>query len=313
MAALLALAAFAAPAAAADRRLSVTDFDRVIVEGPYQRPSRRRPPVRGDGERQRARRSTGSPSTSRARPCASAATARPGAARRAPMPGRSTIELTTRRLRSARLVGPAQLERARAQPGSTSNSRVEGSGTLRAAGVDADNLSLGLLGSGRLEIGGSAGALRGDFQGTGTVDARTSSRRTRPSPPPRSGDVAARPCDGPVTVTNNGLGEVSVLGRAGLHDPAASSAAQVRLRTQISASTASLPARSGGSASRSVLALAEIGRRIRRLPDSASPGGPRFARRAHRHQFGIEPDDRLAGPTRARRSRRWSGARRSAA
>ena len=32
----LALLAFAAPASAADRRYSVTDFDRVIVEGAYQ-------------------------------------------------------------------------------------------------------------------------------------------------------------------------------------------------------------------------------------------------------------------------------------
>ena len=102
MLALFALAACAAPAAAAERRYSVTDFDRVQVDGPYQVTRRHRPLRSATRERQRRRRSTGSRSTFRARRCASAATARPGAAIPANRHGPVTIALATRDLRAAR-------------------------------------------------------------------------------------------------------------------------------------------------------------------------------------------------------------------
>ena len=79
--------------------------------------------------------------------------------------GPVTIALSTRTLRSARLIGPAQLERAGRAGASTSSSRSRAAARCAPPTFDADNLSLGLIGAGRLEIGGSAGVLRGDFQG----------------------------------------------------------------------------------------------------------------------------------------------------
>lgn len=209
LATLLALAAFAAPAGAIDRRLSVTDFDRVIVEGPYQirlvigRASSAivsgslaaldRVTVDVQGQTLRIRRN---------RSAWGGAAGADG--------GPVTIELTTRRLRSARLVGPARLD-VQGAAGLNVEFAVEGSGTIRAAGVNADTLSLGLIGAGRIEIGGAAGVLRGDFQGGGSVDASTLSVRQATVANTSSGEVllAVR---GPITITNNGLGSVRVSG-----------------------------------------------------------------------------------------------------
>lgn len=209
LAALLALAAFAAPAYAVDRRLSVTDFDRVVVEGPYRvrlitgRPSSAtvsgslaaldRITVDVQGQTLRIRRNR------------SGWGGAPGADA-----GPVMIELSTRRLRSARLVGPAQLE-VQGAAGLNVEFTVEGSGTLRAAGVNADNLALGLIGSGRIEIGGRAGVLRGDFQGTGTVDASSLDARNATVTNTSSGDVLLS-VRGPAAITNNGVGTVRVTG-----------------------------------------------------------------------------------------------------
>jgi len=209
LAALLALAAFATPAYAVDRRLSVTDFDRVVVEGPYRvrlvvgRPSSAtvsgslaaldRLTVDVQGQTLRIRRNR------------SAWGGAPGADS-----GPVTIELSTRRLRSARLVGPAQLD-VQGAAGLNVQFTVEGSGTLRAVNLNADNLALGLIGSGRIEIGGRAGVLSGDFQGTGTVDASTLDARDANVTNTTSGDVLLS-VRGPAAITNNGVGDVRVAG-----------------------------------------------------------------------------------------------------
>lgn len=209
MAAIVTLAALAAPARAIDRRLSVTDFDRVIVEGPYRvslvtgRPSSAtisgsiaaldRVTVDVQGQTLRIRRNR------------SAWGGTPGADA-----GPLTVTLATRRLRSARLIGPAQLD-VRGAAGLNVEFVVEGSGTLRATAVAADTLSLGLVGAGRLELAGTAGVLRGNFQGTGTVDSSALTSRSATVANTTSGDVllAVR---GPAAITNNGTGTVHVTG-----------------------------------------------------------------------------------------------------
>src|SRR6185295_9958904 len=152
-----ALAALAAPASAEDRRYSVGDFDRLIVEGPYQvhlvtgrasaasaqggRDALDRVTIDVQGQILRVRRNR------------NAWAGAPGAD-----PGIVTIELATRSVRSARLIGPARLDLEGAR-GLNLELSVEGSGDLRAAGVDADRLSLALLGSGSLTVAGTARAL----------------------------------------------------------------------------------------------------------------------------------------------------------
>ena len=115
---LLVLLAFAAPAAAETRRIAVADFDRVIVEGPYVvhlvtgRPSA----ASAQGTRDALDRVTIDVQGQilRIRRNRNAWGGAPGADA-----GTVTVELATRSLRSARLIGPARLDlrrRARPQP-----------------------------------------------------------------------------------------------------------------------------------------------------------------------------------------------------
>ncbi len=111
MPAFLALAAAAAamPAGAADRRYSVSDFDRVIVEGPYAVRLVVGPPssATATGTREALDRLSVDVQgqTLRIRRSRSGWGGTPGADA-----GPVTITLATRTLRSARLIGPASLE-----------------------------------------------------------------------------------------------------------------------------------------------------------------------------------------------------------
>jgi hypothetical protein len=126
--------------------------------------------------------------------------------------GPITITLATRTLRSARIIGPALLD-VDGGRGLNVEFVVEGSGRIRAVNVAADNLSLGLLGSGGLQIAGTAKALRADFQGTGNVEGSHLVAQNATVTTNTSGPVALT-VNGPATVHANGLGEVALLGRA---------------------------------------------------------------------------------------------------
>ena len=207
---ILALAALAAPAAAEDRRYAVQDFDRVIAEGPYivhlvtgrttsavahgSRAALDRMSLDVQGQMLRIRRDR-------------TAWAGGGGAD----PGIVTIDLVTRSLRSARLIGPVRFEADNVR-GLRVEFSVEGSGTLRATRVDAEALSLALLGSGRLEVAGAARSLAGNFQGSGDVAAPGLIARNATISSTTSGAVALT-VNGPATIANGGLGNVRILGR----------------------------------------------------------------------------------------------------
>src|ERR1044072_6507588 len=128
---LLLLVALAVPAAAEERRYSVGDFDRVIVEGPYRvhlatgrasaasaqgrRDALDRLSIDVQGQILRIRRNrhawSGAPGTDL---------------------GIVTVELATRNVRSARMIRPARLDLA-GRRGLTLELSVEGSGNVRAA------------------------------------------------------------------------------------------------------------------------------------------------------------------------------------
>ena len=211
MFALLALAAAAAPAGAADRRYPVYDFERLIVEGPYVVRLVVGPPssATANGTREALDRLSVDVQgqTLRIRRSRSGWGGTPGADT-----GLVTITLATRTLRSARLIGPATLEVNGAR-GLNVHFSVEGSGRLRAANVAADTLALGLLGSGVLEIAGTADVLRGDFQGTGNVEAARLVAGNATITTNTAGTVALT-VNGPAAITANGLGQVTILGRA---------------------------------------------------------------------------------------------------
>lgn len=165
----LAAALAAVPSAAAERRYSVTDFDRVQVDGPYE--------VRLLTGRSSSARAVGGQNgldrvsvevqgrTLRIRPDRSAWGGYPGDA-----VGPVLIELTTRDIRFAAVTGPGSLTVDRAR-GLRVELSVLGSGTLGVAALEADTLIVGLLGSGRIALAGRARQLKATIQGSGDLDA----------------------------------------------------------------------------------------------------------------------------------------------
>jgi hypothetical protein len=207
--ALLALAAIAAPARAADRSWPVADFDRLVVEGPYRvhlvvgRATTARASGTRDGLDRVSIETSGQ--TLRIRPQRNLWGANAGTD-----PGPVTIELTTRTLRSARLLGPAALD-VDGAAGLNLDLMVQGSGTLRATRVAADALSLGLLGAGSLEVAGTAKTLRGQFQGTGSVAAAALAADAATITANTVGAVALT-VNGRAEITAYGLGTVTIGG-----------------------------------------------------------------------------------------------------
>ena len=166
---LLALAAASLPAQAAERRYSVTDFDRVQVDGPYDVSLA----TGGASSAVATGDSAGLERVSvdvqgrvlRIRPNRSGWGGYPG-----DRPGPVRIVLTTRDLRSASVIGSGRLAVDRAR-GLKIELSVSGSGSLSVGSVSADNLIVGLVGSGRVELGGTAKQLRATIQGSGDFDA----------------------------------------------------------------------------------------------------------------------------------------------
>lgn len=206
---LAAAAALAAPASAADRRYSVTDFDRVVVEGPFA--------VRLTTGRPSSAVATGSQQaldrvsvevvgrTLRIRANRSAWGGYPG--ERA---GPVSVEISTRDLRAATVAGAGSLAIDRAS-GLRIDLGVEGSGRLSVANLSADVVTLGLVGSGRAELGGRAEQLRATVHGTADLDAARLVAEAATITTDSAGRIAVG-VSARATVVANGLGQVEVLG-----------------------------------------------------------------------------------------------------
>ena len=206
----LALAAFsAAPAAAAERRYSVTDFDRVVVDGPYAvtlatgRPSSARATGTENALQRVSIEVLGR--TLRVRPNRSAWGGYPGAAG-----GPVEIEISTRDLRSVLINGAGSLSIDRAA-GLRLELRIEGTGRIAAPALAVDTLVVGMIGSGRVEVAGTARELRASVHGWGDLDA--SALRTQGSNivAETAGRISASVAR-QATVTATGMGEVEIIG-----------------------------------------------------------------------------------------------------
>jgi hypothetical protein len=205
----LGLVAAASPALAGERTYSVTDFDRISVEGPYivhlvtGRPSAARA-VGSTAALDRVQIDV-SGQTLRIRRNRDYWGGEPGA-----QEGVLTVELSTRTLRSARLIGPGTIDLDHAQ-GLRVDFSLEGSGRITASGVTADNLFVGLAGSGRLVLAGTAGTMRADIQGTGDVDTSRLLALDATVTTTTTGEVKLAAVRS-ATVTALGIGAVSVFG-----------------------------------------------------------------------------------------------------
>jgi hypothetical protein len=208
--ALLAAGLGTGSAVAAQRRYAVQDFDRIVVEGPFlvRLATGRTTSASAQGSQQaldgivvdvqgttlRVRRNR---------------TAWTGASTRPIEP--ATVTLSTRVLRSARVVGSGQLDIA-GLAGQRIGLVVEGSGRLGATGIDADNLSVGLSGSGSMTLAGTAETFAADLQGSGSLLAPGLSVETATVSATTTGEVAIH-ARRTATVNANGIGQVIVAGR----------------------------------------------------------------------------------------------------
>jgi len=166
---LLALLAGAGPAHAAERRYTVTDFDRIVVDGAFE--------VTLTSGKASSVVAKGSPAaldrlsvdvqgrTLRIRPNQSAW----GGPMRDDEPG-VTIAVGTRGLRAAAVNGGSRLSLDKVQ-GLRFDLGLAGSGRITIPSVQVDALFLNLLGSGTLELAGRAKTLRAEVRGSGDLEA----------------------------------------------------------------------------------------------------------------------------------------------
>jgi hypothetical protein len=206
--ALLAVAA-ALPAAAAERSYSVTDFDRVQVDGPYR--------VIVATGRSSAARAEGSTEaldhisvdvqggTLRVRRNRSAWSGYPSEGI-----GPVTITATTRDLRNGEVVGSGSLDIDRVR-GLRVGLSVSGSGRLTVADVQSDTLVVGLLGGGRIALAGRTRQLRATVQGSGDLAASGLTADDAQIASDTAGNVAVAVAK-TAKVTATGPGDVEIIG-----------------------------------------------------------------------------------------------------
>lgn len=206
--ALLALAA-AVPAAAAERTYSITDFDKVQVDGPY-----RVTLTTGRSSSARAEGSTEAldhvsidvqSGTLRVRRNRSAWGVRPSGGT-----GPVTVTLTTRDLRNAAVVGSGSLDVDRAK-GLRVDLSVSGSGRLTVGSIEADNLVVGLLGGGRIALAGRTKQLKATVQGSGDLAASGLTADDAQIASDTAGNVAVGVAR-TAKVTSTGAGDVEIVG-----------------------------------------------------------------------------------------------------
>jgi hypothetical protein len=168
-AAALGAAFAAAPAGAAERLYPVTDFDRVQIEGPFE-------VILATGASSRVHASGSAQALERLNVEVEGRTLRISVNRSAwggypgQTPGPVRIEAATQDLVRAAVLGSGSLAIDKAR-GLRLDLSVGGSGRLTVRAVDADQLVVGLLGAGRIGLGGHAKQLRATIHGSGDLDA----------------------------------------------------------------------------------------------------------------------------------------------
>lgn len=167
----LLLALIATPALANERSLTVTQFDRVRIEGNFvvELVTGRGPSAKMFGSEQAIERTSilpqGQTLIIRANHSAWG-----GSTKDDDNVGPTTIRLTTAELRAASSSGSSvvRIDRMR---GPSVNVVQEGSGTLTIGSVETDTLDIGMAGAGSLTIAGKAAQARIAVRGAGVMDA----------------------------------------------------------------------------------------------------------------------------------------------
>lgn len=163
-----ALALLASPAFAAERRYTITDFDRIHVEGPFQvtLTTGKGVSALATGDAQALERVSieVQSRTLKIKPNRSAWGGYPGKSA-----GAVKLAVTTHELRGATLIGSGSLTVDKAR-GMKFDAAVSGSGRITVGTVEADVLTLGLLGAGKLSVAGKAKTIKATVTGAGELD-----------------------------------------------------------------------------------------------------------------------------------------------
>ena len=204
-------ASIAGPAAAAEKRFTVTDFDRVQVDGPYQVTLTTGKPgsASASGSSQATERVSIEVQgrTLRVRPNRSAWGGYPGEGT-----GPVTIALSTHNLRGASVTGSGSISIDKVKA-VRFDAAVSGSGRVAIGAMDADTLNLALLGSGKLSVAGKAKQVRATVQGSGDLDAPSLLAEDAEVSSATSGNVALA-VRRAAKVTSLGSGDTRILGTA---------------------------------------------------------------------------------------------------
>jgi hypothetical protein len=202
-------AALASPASAAERRYTVTDFDRIQVDGPFK--------VTLATGRSSSAAATGSAQaldriaidvqgrTLRVRPNRSAWGGYPGDGM-----GPVSIAISTHNLRGASVTGSGSISIDKASA-MRFDASVSGSGRLEIGDVQADMLVLGLLGAGRIVAAGKAKQLKATIQGSGDLEAAALLAEDAQINSETAGDVVVG-VRRAANVTASGSGDTKIVG-----------------------------------------------------------------------------------------------------
>jgi hypothetical protein len=202
-------AAFPTSAGAAERRFTVTDFDRVQVSGAYRvrLGTGRAASAIASGPREALERVSIEVEgrTLRVRPNRSAWGGYPGEEN-----GPLTIVLATQDLRAATVDGAGLLDIDSAKA-MRLELIVAGSGRLAVARVEADTLLLTQMGAGTIRLGGTAKSLRAEVHGAGSVEAAGLTADDAQIAADTAGTITLR-VNRAAKITATGSGDVEILG-----------------------------------------------------------------------------------------------------
>jgi hypothetical protein len=206
---LAALAFLASPAAAAERRYTITDFDRIRVEGPFQvtLTTGKGASALASGDTQALERVSVEVQgrVLKIRPNRSAWGGYPGQ-----QSGAVKLTVSTQALRGATLIGSGSLAINRAEA-MKFDAALSGSGRIGIGALEADALTLGLLGGGKLTLGGKAKTVRATVSGSGDLDAAALQTEDAEINADTSGSIALA-VRRAARITATGAGEVAIGG-----------------------------------------------------------------------------------------------------
>ncbi len=208
--AILAATLLSSAAPAAERGYSVTDFERVRVDGPYKvtLTTGRSPGARAYGSQAAIE---GVSVELQGRTLIVKRNSQTWGGYPGTSAGPVEIRLTGYALRSATLNGAGSLT-IDALKGQSIDLLVAGSGLLKVGRIDTDRLTVSVAGNGRAEVGGKAAIAQFAVRGTGAIDGSALVAKDAKIAADGPGDIKIA-ATATASVVSSGAGNIAVTGR----------------------------------------------------------------------------------------------------